>query len=151
MAQKTRPLRALYARTVTNGQLVNMVVAAARVAAARMRWPNGLDRDAAPEIIHEYLKRHKKYRAEGPGAQKVRLPSALVKDRTADCKSTAVFLAGALAAAGHQVTLRFIRQRGARGAGYSHVYVTTAGTAVDPLLPFGMEALYLTRKDIPIS
>jgi hypothetical protein len=126
-----------------------MVVAAARVAADRMRWPVQLSREDAPRIIHEYLRTRIRYFAEPPSSQRVRLPSGTVKERVADCKSTAIFLASALHAAGWDVRLRFIRQKGTR-KGWNHVYITADGIPVDPLLPFGREALYLSRKDIPI-
>lgn len=126
-----------------------MVVAAARVAADKMRWPVQLSREDAPRIIHEYLRTRIRYFAEPPSSQRVRLPSGTVKERVADCKSTAIFLASALHAAGWDVSLRFIRQKGTR-KGWNHVYITADGIPVDPLLPFGREALYLDRKDIPI-
>lgn len=146
---RTRPTRIIHARTVTNGELVDMVTAAAKVAARSMRWPHQLSRHDAPQLVHAYLKSRVRYFAEPPSMQVVRLPSATVKQKVADCKSTAVFLAGALAAAGHRVTLRFIKQRG--GATYSHVYVLANGVPVDPLLAFGRESLSSARKDVPIS
>lgn len=114
-----------------------------------MRWPVQLSREDAPRIIHEYLRTRIRYFAEPPSSQRVRLPSGTVKERVADCKSTAIFLASALHAAGWDVSLRFIRQKGTR-KGWNHVYITADGIPVDPLLPFGREALYLDRKDIPI-
>jgi transglutaminase-like putative cysteine protease len=126
-----------------------MVVAAAKVAADRVRWPDELDREDAPRIIHEYLRTRIRYFAEPPSSQRVRLPSGTVKERVADCKSTAVFLASSLRAAGWTVKIRFIRQRGT-AKGFNHVYVVADGIPVDPLLPLGREALYLAKKDIPI-
>lgn len=146
--RKTRPTRILHARNVTNGELVQMVTKAARMATGRMRWPAGLPRHRAPQIIHAYLRNHVRYYAEPPSMQVVRMPSATVKQRQADCKSTAVFLVAALHAAGHQVALRFIRQGGRKA--YSHVYALADGRPVDPLLPFGQEPLSSGRKDIPI-
>jgi hypothetical protein len=126
-----------------------MVVAAARVAADRIRWPRQLSRSEAPRIIHEYLRTRIRYFAEPPSSQRVRLPSGTVKEGVADCKSTAIFLAAALHAAGWSVKLRFIRQKGTRN-GWNHVYILADGIPVDPLLPLGREALYLDRKDVPI-
>jgi transglutaminase-like putative cysteine protease len=146
--KKTGPTRIIRARTVTNGQLVEMVTDAAQIAANRIAWPKQLPRDRAPEIIHHYLRRHVRYKAEPPSMQIVRLPSATVKEGVADCKSTAVFLVAALRAAGWPVALRFIKQ-GGRSA-YSHVYALADGVPVDPLLPFGQEPVYSAHKDVEI-
>jgi len=148
---QTPPTRVLHARNVTNGELVEMVTKAARLATKRMRWPRTLDRRRAPELIHAYLKRRVRYFAEPPSMQVVRLPSATVKQRVADCKSTAVFLVAALTAAGIPMALRFIKQRGRPT--WSHVYAVRrdTGETFDPLLPLGKEALYSQRKDIPIT
>lgn len=146
---RTRPTRVIRAHPVDNGQLVAMVVDGAQRAVRSMRWPRGLDRQDAPRLIHAYLKERIRYKAEPAEDQVVRLPSATVKEKRADCKSTAVFLAGALAAAGHQVVLRFIRQ--GSGKTWSHVYVLADGVPVDPLLAYGREALSSDRLDIPLT
>ena len=147
--RRTRPTRVLHARNVTNGQLVQLVTKAARMAVGTMRWPQELPREKAPEIIHHYLRRHVRYFAEPPSMQVVRLPSATVKQRQADCKSTAVFLVAAAHAAGYPVALRFIRQGGRKA--YSHVYAVVDGVPVDPLMPFGQEPVSSGRKDININ
>lgn len=147
--RKTRHTRTLYAGTVDNSQLVGMVVKAARMAARSMRWPQGLPREDAARIVHEYIRRRVKYDAEPASDQVVRLPSATVKQRKADCKSTAVFIASAAAAAGRRVDLRFIRQK--RGDHWSHVYAVVDGVAVDPLLRFGREAIHSQSMDVPIA
>ncbi len=147
---KTRPTRVLHARNVTNGELVQMVTRAAQLATGRLSWPRGLDRNQAPRLIHEYLRRRVRYYAEPPNMQVVRLPSATVKQRVADCKSTAVFLVAALTAAGIPMALRFIKQRGRPT--WSHVYAVRrdTGETFDPLLKYGQEAVYSQRKDVPI-
>jgi hypothetical protein len=146
---RTAPTRVLHARdNVTNGQLVHMVTKAARMAVGRMRWPKQLDPDRAPQIVHAYLRHHVRYKAEPPSMQVVRLPSATVKERVGDCKSTAVFAAAALHAAGWPVQLRFIKQNG-RGS-FSHVYAVADGVPIDPLLEFGREPVSSARRDIAI-
>lgn len=147
--KRTRPTRVLHARNVTNGQLVQMVTKAARMAVGTMRWPEQLPREDAPRIIHHYLRRHVRYFAEPPSMQVVRLPSATVKQRQADCKSTAVFLVAAAHAAGYPVALRFIKQGGRKA--YSHVYALVDGVPVDPLMPYGQEPVSSGRKDINID
>jgi hypothetical protein len=102
----------------------------------------------AGRLLHEYLQKRTRYFAEPSHRQIVRLPSALVKQKIADCKSTAVFLAAGLRAAGAPAALRFIRQK--RGRPWNHVYVVSDGTPIDPLFPYGREAVYLERMDIPI-
>ena len=146
---RTRPTRVLHARNVTNGQLVQMVTKAARMAAGTMRWPRNLPREDMPRLVHTYLRRHVRYLAEPPSMQLVRLPSATVKQQQADCKSTAVFLVAAATAAGYPAALRFIKQ-GGRTA-WSHVYAVIDGVAVDPLLPYGQEPVSSATKDIQIS
>ena len=124
-----------------------MVVDAARIAARSTKWPPGLRRD--PRLIHRYLVERVRYRAEPPSRQVVRLPSATVKQRRGDCKSTAVFVVGTMAAAGRKVALRFIKQNG--DGHYSHVYALVDGVPVDPLLPYGREAVSSAHLDVPIN
>lgn len=117
------------------------------MAAKRMRWPQGLQRN--PALLHEYLRTRIRYKAEPPSKQVVRLPSATVKQRVADCKSTAVFIVGAMAAAGRQVSLRFIKQAG--GPHWSHVFAVVDGVPVDPLMAYGRQAVSSSAKDVPIT
>ena len=145
----TVPTRVIHAGEVWNGDLVKWVTHAARAAVRSMRWPAALDAERAPRIVHQYIRQRIRYKAEPPSDQVVRLPSATVKQRVADCKSTAVFIAGAAAAAGHRVALRFIKQNG--GPAWSHVYAVVDGVPVDPLLRYGSEAVSSQRKDVPLN
>lgn len=145
----TVPTRVLHAGKVWNGDLVKWVTLAARAAVRSMRWPDQLPAEDAPRIVHQYIRERIRYKAEPPSDQVVRLPSATVKEGVADCKSTAVFIAGAAAAAGHHVVLRFIKQNG--GPAWSHVYAVVDGVPVDPLMRYGAEAVSSQAKDVPLT
>ena len=145
---RTGATRVHYAGTVSNGDLVRLTVKAARMAARRMRWPRQLPREDAARLLWRYVKGRVKYRAEGPHEQTVRLPSATVKERRGDCKSSAVFIAAGAKAAGHRAALRFVKQGG--GAYWSHVYAVVDGVPVDPLLSFGSEVRHTDEKNIEL-
>lgn len=145
--ERNRPTRTLYAGEVTNADLVRLVTTAARNAAKRMTWPRGLDRDQAARMLWQYMRQRVKYGAEPPSGQVVRYPSATVKQRKGDCKSSAVFIASAARAAGHRAALRFVKQRAPH---WSHVYAVVDGVPVDPLLPFGTEVVYSRKMDQPV-
>lgn len=125
------------AGVATNDVLIREIVRAAGEAVPLVRWPRGLDRAKARELVHAYLSQHSTYDEEGD-LQIIRLPRALVVTGVHDCKSSAVFAYAMLRAAGYRCALRFIKQP-ARGW-WSHVYVMADGVAVDPLLSLGHEA-----------
>jgi hypothetical protein len=122
---------------VANRELVIEVCAAALAACRVSRWPDRLPREHARAMVYEYLRDHSAY-FEETDLQVIRMPRALVIDGVGDCKSTAIFAAALLHAAGCRVALRFIRQPGRPW--WSHVYAVADGVAVDPLLPLGHEA-----------
>lgn len=131
-----------------NGALRREIVRVARDAAARMTWPEELDRERAPELLHGWVRRHTRY-VEEAEPQRVRYPAALLSERVGDCKSTAIFIASGLAAAGHAVQLRFIQQPDRPW--YSHVYAYLPDRgAVDPLLGLYEETPYLRALDYTI-
>jgi hypothetical protein len=147
--KKKSPTRTHLARAVSNSDLVDWCTAAANIAARRMRWPRNLPKSRAARLLHEYVQTKTRYLAEPAHRQIVRLPSALVKQRVGDCKSTAVFIGAGIRAAGAPAALRFIRQK--KGRPWNHVYVVSEGIPIDPLFPFGSEAVYLEAMDIPID
>lgn len=123
----------LYSTHMDNAQLVGAVVHAARDAADGVRWTVPPDRSQVPDLLHRYVRTRTKYRAEN-STQVIRYPSALVRERVGDCKSTAVFIASLAAAAGCRSSVVFIRQAGRPW--WSHVFAVVDGVAVDPLLPW---------------
>lgn len=131
------PAHIMRAGEADNDTLIREIVSAARLAVERVRWPRGLDRSKAREMVHAYLSEHSEYREEAE-LQIIRLPRALVLTGVHDCKSSAVFAYSMLRAAGYRVRLRFIKQPARPW--WSHVYVMADGVAVDPLLPLGHEA-----------
>lgn len=145
--ERNRPTRTHYAGAVTNADLVRLVTDTARQAAQRMTWPRQLPRKNAARLLWRYMRQVVKYKAEPPSDQVVRFPSATVKQRKGDCKSSAVFIAAAARAAGHQAALRFVQQRSPY---WSHVYAVVDGVPVDPLLPFGTEVVYSRKLDKPL-
>ena len=138
------PAHIMRAGEADNDTLIREIVAAAALAVDRVRWPRGLDRARAPEIVHAYLSDHSRYQEENE-LQIIRLPRALVVTGVHDCKSSAVFAYAMLRAAGYRVRLRFIRQPARPW--WSHVYAVADGVAVDPLLPLGHEAPQTARMD----
>lgn len=122
---------------VSNRSLVLEICAAARRALPTVYWPDDLPRSDARAIVHTWLADHSRY-FEEQGLQVIRLPRALVREGVGDCKSSAVFAAAMLHAAGYPVLLRFIKQPDRPW--WSHVYAVADGVAVDPLLPLGREA-----------
>lgn len=132
---------------MTNAQLVRAVTDAARKAAAATHWPDPPDRERVPELLHAYINERTRYKAER-STQVIRWPSALVRLRVGDCKSTAVFIAALSAAAGCRAALVFIKQAGQPY--YSHVYAVVDGVPVDPLLPLGQEAPNTGNEHHPI-
>jgi hypothetical protein len=136
--------RTLYSTHMDNAALVGAVVDAARNAADIVRWSDPPDRDRVPDLLHRYVRTCTKYRAEND-TQVIRYPSALVRERVGDCKSTAVFIAALAAGAGCRSSVVFIRQQGKPW--WSHVFAVVDGVAVDPLLPLSREAPNTGRRE----
>lgn len=128
-----------------NGTLIREIHRVARDAVRLVRWPAGLPRERARELVHAYLSEHSTYFEEGE-LQVIRYPRALVVQGVHDCKSSAVFAFAMLRAAGYPVVLRFIRQPSRPW--WSHVYVVAGGVAVDPLLPLGSEPVSTDQLDL---
>jgi hypothetical protein len=126
-----------------NVGLIGEICRAAVVALPLVRWPVGLPRDQAPELVWRYMT-SRRY-VEEMELQVIRLPRAFVLDSSHDCKSSAVFAAAMLNAAGYNVVLRFVTQP--ERWWWSHVYCVADGVPVDPLLPLGREVSYLQRFD----
>lgn len=100
-------------------------------------------------VLHAYINERTRYRAEG-ATQRVRYPRAMLRERVGDCKSTAVFIASKLAAAGVPVVLRYVQTPGR--SWYGHVYAYAPGIGpVDPLLPFGTEVAFTRHLDEPVN
>lgn len=146
----------LRARTMSNAELRREIVAVAERAAAAIDGNpesaaalRALLRRHGPEqlarILWQYVRQRTRYIAES-GTQRVRYPAALLREGVGDCKSTGIFLASMLRAAGVPVLLRFVQTHGRPW--YGHVYAVAPGVGpVDPLLPFGTEVDYLRRED----
>ena len=146
----------LRARSMTNAQLRREIVTVARRAATNINLDatarnairelaDGHPPEELARLLHSYIVNRTEYRAENR-TQRVRYPAAFVRQRIGDCKSTAIFLASMLHAAGVPVLLRFVQTPGRPW--YGHVYAVALGIGpVDPLLPFGSEVSYLRRED----
>jgi hypothetical protein len=140
--------RVLYSTHMDNAALVVAVVQAARNAADGVTWRNAPQRRRVPELLHRYVTTRTRYRAEN-STQVIRYPSALVRERVGDCKSTAVFIAALAAAAGCSSSVVFIRQ--ANRPWWSHVFAVVDGVVVDPLLPLDREAPNTGRREYLIA
>lgn len=137
------PLRIMRAGDADNVELIAEICRAAVVALPLVSWPDELSRADAPAIVHGYIG-SRRYDEE-LGLQVIRLPRAFVLDHSHDCKSSAIFAAALLNAAGYRVALRFIQQ--SSRPWWSHVYCVADGLAVDPLLPLGQEASRIASFD----
>lgn len=137
----------VWRRNASNADLVQMTVAAARMAAAVVQWPDGLPRQRAARIAHDFARRSVRYVRED-GDQLIRLPWRAIADGQGDCKTLSVLVASIGAAAGRSVALRFVQYPGE--SWFGHVYAVIDGTPVDPELDFGAEVVYLHRLDIAI-
>lgn len=126
--------------SATNSTLVQMVIDAAHLSAARLTWDPMLPAHGAALLAWAFCVDVIRYKEE-TGDQTIRLPSALVREGVGDCKSTAVFIAAMCKAAGRSVALRFTLADGSDQ--YGHVYAVVDGVPVDPLLPFGKECVCL--------
>lgn len=146
----------LRARSMNNAELRREIVAVARRSASNLR-NDPTSRAALAELLRrhgpqglartlwQYVRERTNYRAES-GEQRVRYPAALLREGVGDCKSTAIFIASMLDAAGVPAGVRFVQTPGRPWFG--HVYAITPGAGpVDPLLSFGSEVDYLRRED----
>ena len=131
--------RVIWGTNTGNGGFVQMTTAAARHAVRVVRWPEALNAEDAPWMAWELVRSRTRYERDR-GGQWIRLPSALIRDRVGDCKSTAILIAALCKAAGWPVALRFVGYRDRPY--YSHVYAVVGGVPVDPLLPFGAEVVH---------
>lgn len=136
---------AISAHRSQNMEDAGAVVAATRYAAGMV---GPLPRDQAARLAWAFVRDCIRY-APDDREQLVRLPWRTVADGEGDCKSTAVLIAALCAASGCAVDLAFAALAGQDYFG--HVYAVCDGVAVDPLLEFGAECLYIRRVVVPIA
>lgn len=152
METNNAPARVVRAHTVdpdANGtDIAAAVCMAAADAIAAVPQIAGWTRASAPRLAWSYLRDRIDYIPE-MGDQYVRMPWATMRQRRADCKSQAVFVAALCGAAGANVVLRFVQLAGAEHLG--HVYAVIDGVPVDPLLPFGHESDAVRSVDVPVG
>jgi hypothetical protein len=130
--------------TVDNNALARTVIYA--VNTARDIYA-GMDCD--PYQLHQFL--HKKiiYDADlDPEYQRLRFPWRTIADGVTDCKSSAIFIGGLAAAAGHHTVIVFTDEKGS--GSWGHVYAVINGIACDPLLPYGVHPNYVNRVGVTI-
>lgn len=140
-------VREVWARSVNNDELLQVLSVAARAVQPNVYWPAELPATDAPRIAHAYVKHRTKYVREN-GDQIIRTPKAFVRTGVGDCKTTALFIATLSKAAGHRAVLRFVVYPGREHFG--HVYAVIDGVPHDPLLEVGQECIYLRRKDVTL-
>lgn len=143
------PARIMHAPDASNKRIRREVVAQARAVATSTDWPEPLPRNDIPRVLWAYCKERVPYFEQGD-VQSIRRPAALVEDGlSADCKSTAVFIAGLAASAGCSSVVRFAQYPDRPWL--SHVYAIVDGVVCDPLLPFGSEEPYIRKEDHTIQ
>ena len=138
----------------TNAQLQRAIEAAVPVATAQTKkiaknFKGRNEKETAAKVFN-YLKNQVNYKADR-NEQNVQLPSAIMRDKQADCKSYSLFTMGVLNNLGIPAKLRY--------ASYSndptptHVYVVTdKGTIIDAVYgKFNAEKPYTHKKDKGIN
>lgn len=70
--------------------------------------------------VAAFIQSNFRYVKDGFDEQLVKLPSALYKDKTGDCKSFSLFFAGAMAAAGFKNQLKFVSYQ--KNGNFTHVF-----------------------------
>ena len=135
--------RKLYVLLVSIGLVVNLIFQIVKNLCGRFFF-------VTASKLFGYLKNQVNYKADR-NEQNVQLPSALMRDRQADCKSYSLFTMGVLNNLGIPAKLRY--------ASYSndptptHVYVVTdKGTIIDAVYgKFNAEKPYTHKKDKGIN
>jgi len=146
--------KVLVSRNGSNAQLQRAIEAAVPLATAQTkqvasRFRGRNEKETAAKVFN-YLKNQVNYKADRQD-QNVQLPSALMRDKSADCKSYSLFTMGILNNLGIPAKLRY--------ASYSndptptHVYVVTnKGTIIDAVYgKFNAEKPYTAKKDKSIN
>jgi hypothetical protein len=138
----------------TNAQLQRAIEAAVPVATAQTKkiaknFKGRNEKETAAKVFN-YLKNQVNYKADR-NEQNVQLPSAIMRDRQADCKSYSLFTMGVLNNLGIPAKLRYASY--ANDPTPTHVYVVTnKGTIIDAVYgKFNAEKPYTHKKDKAIS
>jgi hypothetical protein len=107
------------------------------------------EKETAAKVFN-YLKTQVNYKADR-NEQNVQLPSAIMRDRQADCKSYSLFTMGVLNNLGIPAKLRYASY--ANDPTPTHVYVVTnGGTIIDAVYgKFNAEKPYTYKKDKSIN
>ena len=138
----------------TNAQLQRAIEAAVPVATAQTKkiakqFRGRNEKETAAKVFN-YLKTQVNYKADR-NEQNVQLPSAIMRDRQADCKSYSLFTMGVLNNLGIPAKLRYASY--ANDPTPTHVYVVTNnGTIIDAVYgKFNAEKPYTYKKDKSIN
>ena len=111
----------------------------------------GRDNTETAENIWHFLKTRIRYQRDKDNWQLVKLPSRLLAERQADCKSLSLFTAAALKALNMPVCFRYVSYTSSRIP--SHVYVTTTDERGNEIIidsvwnEFNSEKQYKNKKD----
>lgn len=102
-----------------------------------------------------FIRSQIRYKKDTPGHERVKLPAKTWADRSGDCKSMSVFIAGLLKNLGINAKYRFVSYT--QGSPYTHVYVVAMPKGerqviMDAVHPkFDTEEEYYSKKDYPIE
>jgi len=146
--------KVVISRNGTNAQLQRAIEAAVPVATAQTKkiarnFKGRNEKETAAKVFN-YLKNQVNYKADR-NEQNVQLPSAIMRDRSADCKSYSLFTMGVLNNLGIPAKLRYASY--ANDPTPTHVYVVTnGGTIIDAVYgKFNAEKPYTHKKDKSIN
>ena len=146
--------KVVISRHGTNAQLQRAIEAAVPVATAQTKkiaknFRGRNEKETAAKVFN-YLKNQVNYKADR-NEQNVQLPSAIMRDRQADCKSYSLFTMGVLNNLGIPAKLRYASY--ANDPTPTHVYVVTdKGTIIDAVYgKFNAEKPYTYKKDKSIN
>ena len=146
--------KVVISRNGTNAQLQRAIEAAVPVATAQTKkiakqFKGRNEKETAAKVFN-YLKNQVNYKADR-NEQNVQLPSAIMRDRSADCKSYSLFTMGVLNNLGIPAKLRYASY--ANDPTPTHVYVVTNnGTIIDAVYgKFNAEKPYTYKKDKSIN
>jgi hypothetical protein len=146
--------KVVISRNGTNAQLQRAIEAAVPLATQQTKqiakqFKGRNEKETAAKVFN-YLKNQVNYKADR-NEQNVQLPSAIMRDKSADCKSYSLFTMGVLNNLGIPAKLRYASY--ANDPTPTHVYVVTnKGTIIDAVYgKFNAEKPYKFKKDKSIS
>lgn len=138
--KRTTAKREAYSRDLRQSIETQVPKAAQQVAAIAHRFEGG-NAEATAANIHKFIRSNFIYLQDSAKVQQVKLPSRILKDLTADCKSFSLFAASVLYALGYPVKFKYAAYR--EGATVpTHIYVVSEDTKGNEIILDGTSPLF---------